>query len=251
MRKAIWTRSCVLEQYCDVSTLYIVATPIGNLSDITLRALEILKMVDAVACEDTRHTLKLLTHYGIRKPLISCHANDELRGARKVIALLDEGKQVAYCSDAGTPGLSDPGAVLVREARASSHTVVPVPGPSAFACLISAAGISGRSFLFDGFLSPRPGRRKARLQELLNREESFVLYESPYRIGKLLADIAALDPHRKVVVGRELTKLHEEILVDSAAALAQRFGPESQARGEFCIVVEGRALADSPDGEDD
>jgi 16S rRNA (cytidine1402-2'-O)-methyltransferase len=144
-----------------------VATPIGNLGDITLRALETLKSVDTVACEDTRHTLKLLSHFDIHKPLISCHANDERRGAERVVSLLDEGKDVAYCSDAGTPGLSDPGAVVVREARRRGHKVVPVPGPSAFACLVSAAGVSGRTFLFDGFLSPKPGTKTDEAQRVV------------------------------------------------------------------------------------
>lgn len=221
-----------------VSTLYMVGTPIGNLGDITLRALETLRAVDVIACEDTRHTLKLLTHFDIRKPLVSCHANDERRGAERVVALLDEGKSVAYCSDAGTPGLSDPGAVLVREARGRGHDVVPVPGPSAFASLISAAGISGRTFLFDGFLSPKPGKRRSRIAELLSRGESFVLYESPFRVGKLLADIATLEPWRRVIIGRELTKIHEEIIDGSAVELAGRF-PAETAKGEFCLIVQG------------
>ncbi|GAB6277409.1 MAG: 16S rRNA (cytidine(1402)-2'-O)-methyltransferase [Rectinema sp.] len=220
-----------------------VATPIGNLGDITLRALETLKSVDTVACEDTRHTLKLLSHFDIHKPLISCHANDERRGAERVVSLLDEGKDVAYCSDAGTPGLSDPGAVVVREARRRGHKVVPVPGPSAFACLVSAAGVSGRTFLFDGFLSPKPGKRRTRLKELLLRGESFVLYESPFRVGKLLTDIASIDPNRLVCIGRELTKIHEEIIEGTAAELAARF-PAGSARGEFCLIVRG--LANEP-----
>ena len=221
-----------------MSTLYIVGTPIGNLGDITLRALETLKSVDAVACEDTRHTLKLLTHFYIRKPLVSCHANDEQRGAEKVVALLGEGKDVAYCSDAGTPGLSDPGALLVREARGAGHEVVPVPGASAFATLISAAGVSGRTFLFDGFLSPKPGKRRVRLAELLARGEPFVLYESPFRIGKLLSDIAAIDSTRIVTIGRELTKIHEEFVEGLASELAARYPAES-AKGEFCLIVHG------------
>ncbi len=215
-----------------------VGTPIGNLGDITFRALETLRMVDVIACEDTRHTLKLLTHFDIHKPLVACHANDEQRGAVRVVGFLDEGKTVAYCSDAGTPGLSDPGAVLVREARGKGHAVVPVPGPSAFATLISAAGVSGRTFLFDGFLSPKPGKRRARLAELLSRGEAFVLYESPFRISKLLADIAGIEPERRVTIGRELTKIYEEIVEGSASELVPRFPAES-AKGEFCLIVHG------------
>ncbi|MDA8425708.1 MAG: 16S rRNA (cytidine(1402)-2'-O)-methyltransferase [Treponema sp.] len=223
--------------------LCLVATPIGNLGDITLRALETLRQADAVACEDTRHTLKLLTHFEIRKPLVSCHANDEERGAARVLALLAEGKTVAYCSDAGTPGLSDPGSLLARRAREAGHEVTPLPGPSAFAALVSAAGIGGRSFLFDGFPSPKSGRRRSRVAELMAREESFVLYESPHRIDKLLADIAGIDPGRRVCVGREISKLHEEFVVGTAAELLSRFSGEAERRGEFSVLVAAAELA--------
>lgn len=222
-----------------VSRFHIVATPIGNLGDITLRALETLKAADVIACEDTRHTLKLLSHYGIRKPLVSCHANDEERGAARIVALLAEGKDVAYASDAGTPGLSDPGALAVRLAREAGHTVVPIPGPSAFATLLSAAGIAGKSVLFEGFLSPRPGRRRGRIVELMAREESFLVYESPHRVARLLGDLAAVDPERTVCVGREMTKIHEEILVGPASGLLARFSGIEEARGEFSVLVRG------------
>jgi len=223
--------------------LCLVATPIGNLGDITLRALETLRSADAVACEDTRHTLRLLTHFEIRKPLLSCHANDEERGAARVIGLLDQGKTVAYCSDAGTPGLSDPGALLVRMAREAGHEVSPLPGPSAFAALISAAGMGGRSFLFDGFPSPKAGRRRARIEALMAREESFVLYESPHRIDKLLAEVAAIDPQRRVCVGREMTKVHEEFLVGSASEVLAAVSGGGEPRGEFAVLVAGSELA--------
>jgi 16S rRNA (cytidine1402-2'-O)-methyltransferase len=223
--------------------LFLVATPIGNLGDITIRALEALRNADAIACEDTRHTLKLLSHFEIRKSLVSCHANAEERGAAKVIALLDEGKTVAYCSDAGTPGLSDPGAVLARRARAAGHEVSPLPGASAFAALISASGIGGRTFLFDGFPSPKPGRRRSRIAELMARRESFVLYESPHRVGKLLADIASIDPARRLCIGREMTKIYEEFLVGSAAELSERLSGTEEPRGEFAVLVAGEELA--------
>jgi len=213
-----------------------VGTPIGNLGDITLRALETLKAVDVIACEDTRHTLKLLSHFGIHKPLVSCHANDEQRGVDRIIELLEQGKDVAYCSDAGTPGLSDPGALLVRRARGKGHVAIPIPGPSAFASLVSAAGVPGRTFLFDGFLPIKQGKRRTRLVELLARDENVVLYESPFRIGKLLSEIALIDPHRRVTIGRELTKIHEEIVEGTAAELAARFNAES-AKGEFCLMI--------------
>ncbi len=225
-----------------MATLSIVATPIGNLGDITLRALETLKAADVIACEDTRHTLKLLTHFEIRKPLVACYAYDEEKGAARILGLLAEGKHVAYCSDAGTPGLSDPGALVVRKAREAGHRVEPIPGPSAFASLVSVAGFGGRSVLFDGFLSPKPGRRRSRLAELLAREENFLLYESPHRIGKLLADIVGLAPDRKVCIGREMTKIHEEFVVVSATEALQRFGGEEGARGEFAVLVSGTDL---------
>ncbi|HTX71316.1 MAG TPA: 16S rRNA (cytidine(1402)-2'-O)-methyltransferase [Rectinemataceae bacterium] len=223
--------------------LCLVATPIGNLGDITLRALETLRGADAIACEDTRHTLKLLSHFDIRKPLLSCHAQDEERGASRVLALLAEDKTVAYCSDAGTPGLSDPGSLLARRAREAGHQVSPLPGPSAFAALISAAGVGGRSFLFDGFPSPKAGRRKSRLREIMARPESFVLYESPHRIDKLVADIASIDPGRRVCLGREMTKLHEEFIVGSASEVLETLVGRGESRGEFAVLVAGAELA--------
>jgi len=223
--------------------LLMVATPIGNLGDITLRALEALRGADAIACEDTRHTIKLLSHYGISKPLLSCHANDEERGAARVLGILSEGKTVAYCSDAGTPGLSDPGALLARRAREAGHEVSPLPGASAFAALVSTAGAGGRSFLFDGFPSPKAGRRKRRVEELLAGRESFVLYESPYRILALLEDIAAAGPERRICVGREMTKLHEEFLAGKASEILAELRSRTEQRGEFAVLVEGSELA--------
>ena len=202
-----------------------------------------MKAADAVACEDTRHTIKLLSHYEIRKPLLSCHANDEERGAARILQLLAEGKTVAYCSDAGTPGLSDPGALLARKAREAGHEVSALPGPSAFATLISAAGFGGRAFLFDGFPSPKAGRRRSRVEELMARPESFVLYESPYRILKLMEDIAAADPGRRVCIGREMTKLHEEFLVGTASELLKTLQEGGEPRGEFAVLVSGTELA--------
>jgi 16S rRNA (cytidine1402-2'-O)-methyltransferase len=223
--------------------LCLVATPIGNLGDITLRALETLKSADAIACEDTRHTLKLLNHFEIRKPLLSCHANDEARGASRVLALLADGKTVAYCSDAGTPGLSDPGALLARLARKEGHEVTPLPGPSAFAALVSAAGMGGRSFLFDGFPSPKSGRRRSRVMELMGREESFMLYESPYRIIALMEDIVSADSERMVCLGREMTKIHEEFIAGTASEVLDSLKARGEIRGEFAVLVAGRELA--------
>lgn len=226
-----------------MSTLYIVGTPIGNLGDITFRAIETLKTVDVIACEDTRHTLQLLTHFEIRKPLISCRAQNEENAGQKIIRLLDEGQSVAYASDAGTPGISDPGAVLVDLARKAGHKVVPIPGASAFVSLVSVAGSGGKTLLFEGFLSPKPGRRRSRLRELLATGFAFVLYESPYRIVKLLADIADIECERRVVVGRELTKLHEEIVEGTAADVRDDFSLRNKILGEFAVFVSGNKKA--------
>lgn len=222
-----------------MSTLYIVGTPIGNLGDITYRAVETLKNVDVVAAEDTRHTLQLLTHLEIRKPLISCRAQNEEFAAQKIIQLMDEGKNIAFASDAGTPGISDPGAVLAGLVRKAGHSVVPIPGPSAFATLVSVAGAGGKTLIFEGFLSPKPGKRRTRLKELLSTEDAIVLYESPFRIVKLLTDIADIDNNRRVVVGRELTKLHEEIIEGTAAELRDDFISRASIKGEFAVFISG------------
>ena len=222
-----------------MSTLYIVGTPIGNLGDITYRAVETLKNVDVVAAEDTRHTLQLLTHLEIRKPLISCRAQNEEFAAQKIIQLMDEGKNIAFASDAGTPGISDPGAVLAGLVRKAGHSVVPIPGPSAFATLVSVAGAGGKTLIFEGFLSPKPGKRRSRLKELLSTEDAIVLYESPFRIVKLLTDIADIDNNSRVVVGRELTKLHEEIIEGTAAELRDDFTSRASIKGEFAVFISG------------
>nr|WP_314993011.1 16S rRNA (cytidine(1402)-2'-O)-methyltransferase [uncultured Treponema sp.] len=222
-----------------MASLYVVGTPIGNLGDITVRALETFKTVDYIACEDTRHTLGLLTHFEIRKPLISCRAQNEQEAAQKIIGLLSEGKNVAYASDAGTPALSDPGAVLVKQVRQAGYPVVPIPGASAFAVMVSIAGTGDASVLFEGFLSPKPGRRKRRLQELFAVGTGFVLYESPFRIIKLLQDIADIDGMRRVVVGRELTKIHEEILSGSVSDILHILQERPSIKGEFSIFVSG------------
>jgi len=222
-----------------VSTLFVVGTPIGNLGDITYRAIETLKSVDVVAAEDTRHTLQLLTHFEIRKPMISCRSQNEEVAAKKVIELLEDGQTVAYASDAGTPGISDPGAVLVQKVREAGHTVVPIPGASAFATLVSVAGPGGKTVMMEGFLSPSPGHRRSRLRELLATGNAFVLYESPFRITKLLKDLADIDNGRRVVIGRELTKLHEEIIEGTASELLEDFSSRSKIQGEFAVFVSG------------
>jgi 16S rRNA (cytidine1402-2'-O)-methyltransferase len=230
-----------------VSILYIVATPIGNLGDITYRALETFKSVDVIACEDTRHTLQLLTHFGIRKPLLSCRARNEIDASRKILEVLKKNQNVAYASDAGTPALSDPGAVLVRMARDAGHTIVPIPGASAFASLLSVSGGSDKTVVFEGFLSPKPGRRRSRLRDLLDTGYAFILYESPFRIVKLLTDLAEIDSERRVVVGRELTKLHEEIVCGSASEVCLDFAERQTIKGEFSVFISGKKSSTSED----
>ena len=222
-----------------MAVLFIVATLIGNLKDISLRALECLQEADLVACEDTRRSLKLLTHYGIRKPLLSCHGHNEEKASIRIAGLLEEGKKVAYLSDAGTPALSDPGSRLVRAIQDRGYPVVPLPGPSAFATLLSVAGFPDKTVTFEGFLSPKSGRRRSRLRELLQRGEAFLLYESVHRILKLLDDIAEEESGRPIVVGREMTKEFEEYLRGTAGEVKQRLQERDAVKGEFSVLVSG------------
>jgi 16S rRNA (cytidine1402-2'-O)-methyltransferase len=224
----------------NMSTLYVVSTPIGNLDDLTIRALDTFRKADLIACEDTRHTLKLLNHHGIKKKLISCHANAEDSAAGRIIGLLDEGKTVAFASDAGTPGLSDPGSILVRAVRDSGHEVVPVPGASAITALASVAGIRGKGFFFEGFLSPKRGRRRKRIAELVAMEEAFLLFESPFRFVKLMADLADICPEREVVVGREMTKIHEEFIEGNCKFVYETALERGDIKGELSLLVAGK-----------
>ena len=218
-----------------MSTLYIVATPIGNLDDITMRAIKTLREADVIACEDTRHTQMLLNHLEITgKRLIACHAHNEAASSQGIVGLLSQGLDVAYCSDAGTPGVSDPGSRLVRAVREAGFTVVPIPGASASVTLISASGLSGKTFTFEGFLSPKSGRRKTRLKELLAREEAFIIYESPFRILKTLSEIKELDDSRRIVLGREMTKAFEQFLYGTASEIISQL---KVVKGEFAFVV--------------
>jgi 16S rRNA (cytidine1402-2'-O)-methyltransferase len=225
-----------------VAILYIIGTPIGNLGDMSFRGVEILKSVGVVACEDTRRTLKLLNHFGIRVKMISCRARNEEAAAERIVAVLDTGQTVAYASDAGTPGISDPGAVLVRRALKAGHEVIPIPGPSAFASLVSVSGGVDKSVIFEGFLSPKAGRRRSRLKELLAIESAFVLYESPFRILKLLEDLADLDNERYICLGREMTKVHEEYLRGSPREIFEILAQKDGQFGEFSVFVSGKKL---------
>jgi 16S rRNA (cytidine1402-2'-O)-methyltransferase len=229
-----------------LSTLYIVATPIGNLQDITLRALDTLKNAALLACEDTRVSLKLLNHFGIKQKLISVRAQNEREGAAKVLDALKNGGDVAYISDAGTPGLSDPGAALTRIVSGAGFPVIPIPGPSAFSAIVSAGGTLDKSILFEGFLSPKGSRRKRRVEELLATGFAFVLYESPFRIKKLLDDLVTLAPRRYACLGREMTKIHEEYIRGSIKdilteldARGGEHGDKKSLQGEYTLLVSG------------
>lgn len=220
--------------------LYIVATPIGNLDDMTYRAVEVLKNVDIIACEDTRQSKKLLNHFGINKHTISCRARNEVNSSAGIVMLLEEGKDIAYVSDAGTPGISDPGSILVRAARDAGFRTIPVPGASAQTALASIGGFKGKAVLFEGFLAQKSGKRKRRLEELLEREEAFVVYESPYRIEKLMKELSELNDQRLLIVGREMTKVHEQYVEGTAPEILEKLGKEITIKGEFAILVSGK-----------
>lgn len=225
--------------------LYVVATPIGNLGDITLRALDTLKCVDRVAAEDTRVSGHLLAHFNIAKPLVSIREHNEREAADKVIAWIAAGDAVAYVSDAGTPAVSDPGARLVAAVRAAGLTVVPIPGAAAVTTALSAAGVESGTWLFHGFLPPKSGARKAQLHTLAALPCALVFYEAPHRIEETLADMAAvLDGARAVTLARELTKKFETIVTlplrDAPAWLA---ADPNNVRGEFVVIVHPPAAA--------
>jgi 16S rRNA (cytidine1402-2'-O)-methyltransferase len=219
-----------------VSKLFVVATPIGNLEDVSARALRILGEVGAIAAEDTRVTARLLTRHGLRKPLIRYRAPVERRGLPRVMAELDQ-HDVALVSDAGTPTLSDPGQVLVTAAWAAGHTVVPIPGPSSVTAALSIAGYSGPGFTFVGYLPRKPGEMRRLLVTLVDNPRPAVAFESPYRIKKSLALIDEALPERSLTVTRELTKVHEEVLRGTASEVLAALG--DRARGEFTLVISG------------
>ncbi|HCG63978.1 MAG: 16S rRNA (cytidine(1402)-2'-O)-methyltransferase [Spirochaetae bacterium HGW-Spirochaetae-4] len=232
-----------------MGTLFMVATPIGNLEDITMRALQTLREVDVIACEDTRHTQRLLTRYDIHKRLIACHAHNETSSAAGIVKLLSEDNNIAFVSDAGTPGISDPGARVVNAVREAGFPIVPIPGASALATLISVSGFVGKAFLFEGFMSPRAGRRRKRLVELLARDEAFIVYESPFRVVKLLEELASLAPDRRILVGREMTKAFEEFVDGTAQTVAGDFAKRTSIKGEFAICISPSETARTEDEE--
>ena len=223
-------------------TLYIVATPIGNLEDITYRAVRILHEVDLIACEDTRHTQKVLDHFAIRKPSVSYHEHNEQSRSDELLASLQQGTNIALVSDAGTPLIADPGYRLVAKARDAGITVVPVPGPCAALTALSASGLPTDSFLFHGFLPAKAGQRRKVLEQLSAVGVPLIFYEAPHRMLDTLQDLAAILGSRPIVLARELTKLHEEFLRGTAAELSQTLRQRGSIRGEFTVVV-GKATS--------
>ncbi len=219
-------------------TLFVVATPLGNLEDLSPRAERILRSSALVACEDTRRTARLLARFGIEVRTISCHRFNERARLEPVLRVLHEGGDVALVSDGGTPGVSDPGSLLVRAARGEGLSVSPVPGPTAVAALLSASGLTADRFLFDGFLPHRPGERRRRLAELARETRTVVVFEAPHRIRDALHDAAEILDRRPLVLGRELTKIHETLLSGSAEEILAALG-DGDIRGEIALAIEG------------
>jgi 16S rRNA (cytidine1402-2'-O)-methyltransferase len=225
-------------------TLYLVATPIGNLQDISLRALETLKTVDLIACEDTRHTRKLLTHFGISARLTSYYEHNEQERAEELSELLINGKSIAVVSDAGTPAICDPSFRIVQKAHEIGARVVPIPGAAAFVSALIVSGLPTDSFFFDGFLPSKKGERQTRLEEVKAIPATLVFYETPHRIAKSLADCLEVLGNRKAVVARELTKLHEEIVRGNLQELAESFAGK-QTKGEIVLVINREEISDA------
>lgn len=220
-------------------TLYIVSTPIGNLEDITLRALRVLKEVDVIAAEDTRHSLKLLNHYGISKPLISYWGEKEKAKAEETIRRLNSGQSVALISDAGTPGISDPGTVLIKRAIEEGVEIVPLPGPTAMIAALAVSGLPTEEFIFAGFLPSKRARRRKALSELRLEKRTLIFYEAPHRILDCLSDMAELFGARRAAVVKEITKMHEEIMRGDLGEILENL-ERSTIAGEYVIVVEGQ-----------
>jgi len=231
--------------------LYLVGTPIGNLGDITLRALDVLRRADRIACEDTRQTQKLLNHFQISTPTVSCHQHNERQRATELLEALKSGGRVALVSDAGMPGISDPGTWLAAEAIAAGVAVIPIPGANAALCALVASGLPTTDFHFIGFLPEKAGARRTRLENLAAevREDTstLVFYEAPHRILETLADLESVwGPELRVVVARELTKIHEEFLRSTVAEARRELAARDRIRGEITLLVEVRPQAASP-----
>lgn len=230
-------------------TLYLCATPIGNLEDITLRAIRVLTEADLIAAEDTRHTRKLLSHFDIHTPVTSYHQHNEAAKTDRVVAELLAGKNIALVSDAGMPGVSDPGSRLVATAVQSGIKVVPVPGPTAAIAGLVASGLPTDRFVFEGFLPRGKKQRALRLKEIAGEERTVVIYEAPHRLRQTLEDLAALDGEREVAVARELTKTYEEIVRGSVVSVLEHFKAKLP-RGEFTVIIGGAGMAaEKPAGD--
>ena len=223
-------------------TLYLVATPIGNLADITHRALQVLSDVDLIACEDTRHTHKLLNHYGIKTKTISYHEHNEQQRTTDLIDRLKQGTNIAVVSDAGTPSISDPGFRLVRAAIENEIAVIPVPGPSALIAALIAAGLPTDEFFFAGFLPSRSSARRARLAELQSVPGTLIFYEGPHRLAATLKDAYEILGEREAVVARELTKLHEEIRRGRLSQLTADYAEKTDIRGEIVVLIDRNVI---------
>ena len=226
--------------------LYVVATHIGNLEDLTLRALRVLKEADLIAAEDTRHTRKLLSHYGITTPLTSYYDQIEASKAPALIEQLQGGRSIALVSDAGTPGIADPGYRLVKGAAAAGIAVVPIPGPSMLTALLSVGGLPTDRFVFEGFLPAKRSQRQKALHRLKQEERTLVLFESPHRLTDMLTDLEEICGDRQIVIGRELTKMFEEVLRGKASELRPLLH-EREIKGEVALLVAGRSAEDEPD----
>lgn len=226
-------------------TLYVVATPIGNLEDITLRALRILKEVAAIACEDTRHTRKLLSHYQIQAPTLSYYKGKEQQRTGRIIAKLLLGFDIALVSDAGTPGISDPGAILINEARKNAIPVVPIPGPSSLTTALSAAGLPETTFTFLGFLPARKAQRRALLTELAGHSNHLVFFEAPHRLAASLLDCLEILGDREVFWARELTKIHENLTADLLSEVVRKV-TDARMRGESVVVIKKNTAKPEP-----
>lgn len=218
--------------------LYLIATPIGNLEDMTLRAIRMLKEVDLIACEDTRHTRRLLDHFGISTATISYHEHNEKSRAGELVERLRGGRSVALVTDAGTPGISDPAYRLVCATIEAGIEVIPIPGPTAFVAALVASGLPTDAFLFGGFLPPKRQARRSKLEQLKSQRATLVFYEAPHRIRETLTDALAILGDRRAVVARELTKLHEQFLRGSLAELTNLLATQSP-RGEMTLVIAG------------
>ena len=216
--------------------LYLVATPIGNLEDITLRAINVLKNVDLIAAEDTRHTLKLLNHLEISKPMISCHRHNENEKSNKIIEKLKDGKNIAIVSDAGTPGISDPGEEVVKEAIKENIQIIPIPGACAAINALIVSGIDTKEFYFLGFLPLNKKLRKEKLNEIKNINKTIILYEAPHKILNTINDLENILENRQVVFAREITKIHEEFIRGTIKEIKEKI---ENPKGEFVIIIEG------------